>query len=364
MQCACVIHCLECCDHADHHSTPQSEPELRCRATAGWLSMSAAPHASAFWVAGAGAGELRSETLAAPGPRELLVRTLYSAISRGSEALVFRGEVPASEYARMRAPFQQGEFPAPVKYGYINVGEVEQGPESLMGRPVFCLYPHQTRYVVPADAVTPVPPGVPPERAVLAANMETAVNALWDLAPRIGDRVAVVGGGAVGCLCARLVARIPGCRVQLVDANPRRAAIAAELGVEFAVPDAATPDADAVIHCSGNGTGLATALRLAGFESRVLELSWYGSRAVSLPLGEAFHAQRLQLISSQVGSVAAAQRARWSHRRRLELALALLDDPVLDVLITDESPFDTLPEVLARLSIGPGETICHRIVYP
>ncbi len=326
--------------------------------------MNAAVPAEAFWVTAESEGKLLSETLPEPGPQDVLVRTLYSAVSRGTEALVFRGEVPPSEYARMRAPFQQGEFPAPVKYGYINVGEVERGPESLRGRSVFCLYPHQSRYVVPADAVIPIPPGVPPGRAVLAANMETAVNALWDLTPRIGDRVTVVGGGAVGCLCAWLATRIPACRVELVDTNPQRAAVAAQLGVEFAVPDAATPDADAVIHCSGSGPGLATALRVAGFEARVLELSWYGSRAVSLPLGEAFHAQRLQLISSQVGSVAAAQRARWSHRRRLGLALDLLGAPALDVLITDESPFHALPEVLARLSDAPGETVCHRIVYP
>lgn len=326
--------------------------------------MNAAVPAEAFWVTAESGGKLLSETLPEPGPQDVLVRTLYSAVSRGTEALVFRGEVPPSEYARMRAPFQQGEFPAPVKYGYINVGEVERGPESLRGRSVFCLYPHQSRYVVPADAVIPIPAGVPPGRAVLAANMETAVNALWDLTPRIGDRVTVVGGGAVGCLCAWLATRIPACRVELVDSNPRRAAVAAQLGVEFAVPDAATPEADAVIHCSGSGPGLATALRIAGFEARVLELSWYGNRAVSLPLGEAFHAQRLQLISSQVGSVAAAQRARWSHRRRLGLALDLLGDPSLDVLITDESPFHALPEVLAKLSDGPGETICHRIAYP
>ncbi len=326
--------------------------------------MNAALQATAFWVTAAGEGQLLSETLPEPGPQDVLVRTRYSAVSRGTEALVFRGEVPPSEYARMRAPFQQGGFPAPVKYGYINVGEVERGPETLQGKQVFCLYPHQSRYVVPADAVIPLPPGVPPGRAVLAANMETAVNALWDLTPRIGDRVAVVGGGAVGCLCAWLAARIPACRVELVDTNPQRAAIAAQLGVAFAAPDAATPDADAVIHCSGSGRGLDTALRIAGFEARVLELSWYGNRAVSLALGEAFHAQRLQLISSQVGSVAAAQRARWSHRRRQGLALALLGHPQLDVLITDESPFHALPEVLARLSDGPGDTICHRIAYP
>lgn len=323
-----------------------------------------APEATAFWITGSRQGKLRSETLSPPGPDQVMVRTRYSAISRGTEALVFRGEVPPSEYRRMRAPFQAGEFPAPVKYGYINVGEVERGPAEWLGRAVFCLYPHQTRYVVPVDAVVPLPPQVPPARAVLAANLETAVNGLWDLAPRIGDRIAVVGAGAVGCLVAWLAARVPGCCVELIDRNPQRAAVAAELGVAFALPAAAAVDADGVVHCSGSAAGLATALRVAGLESTVLEMSWYGTQSVALPLGEAFHAQRLCLRSSQVGMVAAAQRSRWSPRRRLALALDLLADPALDCLITGESPFDELPNVLARLADDPGDNICHRIRYP
>jgi threonine dehydrogenase-like Zn-dependent dehydrogenase len=307
---------------------------------------------------------LRDELLAEPSPEEVRVRTRYSGLSRGTETLVFRGEVPPSEYQRMRAPFQTGDFPAPVKYGYINVGQVERGPQALLGSWVFCLYPHQTRYVVPADAVVPLPPEVPPARAVLAANLETAVNGLWDLAPRIGDRIAVVGGGAVGCLIAWLVSRMPGCRVELIDINPRRATIAAKLGVGFALPEAAQPDADGVVHCSGSAAGLATALGIAGFEAKVLEMSWYGSQAVDVPLGEAFHARRLRLLSSQVGAIAPAQRPRWSHRRRLGLALELLTDPLLDCLITAQSPFEALPAMLARLSEDPGDTICHRIVYP
>lgn len=320
--------------------------------------------AVAFWITGSRRGELRPETVAEPGPGQVLVRTLYSAVSRGTETLVFRGEVPPSEHARMRAPFQAGDFPAPVKYGYINVGEVEQGPPELLGRPVFCLHPHQTRYVVPAESVVPLPPEVPPARAVLAANLETAVNGLWDLSPRVGDRIAVVGGGALGCLCAWLAGRIPGCRVELIDVDPQRADIAARLGVGFAQPGGASPDADAVVHCSGSPQGLATALGIAGFEATVLEMSWYGSRSVPVPLGEAFHARRLSLRSSQVGAVAPAQRPRWSHRRRLGLALELLADPAPDCLITAESPFEALPEVLAQLASGQGHGICHRISYP
>ncbi len=297
------------------------------------------------------------------GPGEVLVRALHSGVSRGTELLVYRGEVPASEFTRMRAPFQQGDFPAPVKYGYASVGVVLQGPAALQGRPVFCLHPHQTLYAVPADAVHLLPDGVPPARAVLAANLETAVNALWDAAPRIGDRIAVVGAGVIGLLVGWLAARLPGCVVEVIDVQPARAAVAAALGVAFATPETAQRDADLVLHASGQPEGLVTALELAAFEARVIELSWYGRRAVSLPLGEAFHARRLQLRSSQVGQIAAAQRSRWSYRRRMALALSLLADPALDALITDSAPFAELPAVLARLAAGARETLCHRIDY-
>ena len=322
--------------------------------------------ARACWVVAPGRAELRDEVLPPLAEGQVRVRSLHSGVSRGTEGLVFRGEVPPSEYERMRAPFQQGAFPGPVKYGYVSVGTVEHGPAALQGRTVFCLHPHQTRFQVPADAVLPLPDSVPPGRAVLAALLETAINALWDAAPRIGDRVAVVGGGTLGLLVAWLAARVPGCRVQVVDTVPARAEVAAALGAGFALPDAATPDADLVVHASGQAAGLATALGLAGVEATVLELSWYGSRAVAVPLGQAFHARRLRLQSSQVGSVAPAQRARWSHRRRLALALSLLDDPVLDRLITHSAPFDTLPQVLARLAAPASAegTLCQRIDYP
>jgi len=318
----------------------------------------------ACWLVAPGRAEIRSASLAALADDAVQVRTLHSAISRGTEMLVFAGQVPPGEYQRMRAPFQEGDFPAPVKYGYANVGVVEQGPAAWQGRHVFCLYPHQTRYIVPADAVQLLPDSLPPARAVLAANMETAVNALWDAAPRLGDRVAVVGAGVVGLLAAWLAARVPGCQVQLIDTNPARAGIARHLGVAFADPEHATPEADLVIHASGNPQGLATALRLAAFEATVLELSWYGSREVAVPLGEAFHSRRLQLRSSQVGHVAGAQRARWSHARRMQLALRLLCDPALDALVTGNAAFDDLPAVLARLADGAPEVLCQRIDYP
>ena len=319
--------------------------------------------ARAFWIAEPGRGEIRPEPLPAPAADEALVRTLYTGVSRGTEALVFKGCVPRSEHERMRAPFQAGEFPAPVKYGYCNVGVVEKGPAEIAGRRVFCLYPHQTRYVVPVSALHALPDDVPPGRAVLAANLETAVNVLWDAAPRIGDRVAVVGAGTVGCLVGWLAARIVGAEVELVDVDERKSEPARALEVPFRSAVAARRDADVVIHTSGTSAGLATALDLAADEATVCEASWYGADSPAVPLGGAFHSRRLTLKASQVGAVAAAQRPRWSHARRLALVMRLLARRELDALITGESPFDELPAVLARLAASPGYTLTHRIVY-
>ena len=317
----------------------------------------------AFWISAPGRGELRSRELARRGPGDVLVRALASGISRGTESLVFHGHVPESQYAAMRCPFQEGDFPAPVKYGYASVGLVEAGPGALVGRRVFCLHPHQDRYVVAAEAVLPVPDAVPDARAVLAANMETAVNGLWDAAPRLGDRIAVVGAGVVGALMAALAARLPGTRVELVDIDAGRAHLAAALGCRFARPEAASGDADLVVHASGSAEGLATALSLAGFEATVIEMSWYGDRPVAAPLGEAFHAKRLALRSSQVGAVAPARRARWSRRQRLALALELLADPVFDRLLTGSSSFADLPRTMARLADDPRGALCHVVRY-
>jgi threonine dehydrogenase-like Zn-dependent dehydrogenase len=320
--------------------------------------------ARAFWLRSPGEGEIRPAPLPEPGAGEVLVRTLYSGISRGTETLVFGGGVPASQYAAMRAPFQDGEFPGPVKYGYLNVGVVRVGPPALLGRTVFCLYPHQTAYVVPAAAVIPVPDGVPPARAVLAGTVETAVNALWDAAPLIGDRITVVGAGMVGCAVAALLARFPGARVQLVDTQPERSAVAGALGVEFALPAQAAGGRDIVVHASATPAGLRRSLELLAPDGQVIELSWYGDREVALPLGESFHSGRLTIRGSQVGAIAPALRARRTFADRLALALDLLRDPAFDALITGESRFEQLPEVLARLTAGSLPALCQLIAYP
>ena len=322
-------------------------------------------HARAFWTLAPGRGAIEDETLPVPGPDEVLIENLYSGISRGSETLVFNGHVPPSQYETMRAPFQAGDFPAPVKYGYASVGRIVRGPEARIGETVFCLHPHQDRFIVPAAATLPVPADVPAARAVLAANMETAINATWDAPPHTGDRIAVFGAGVVGCLIAYLAARTAGTRVTLIDPDPDRAGLAQSLGAAWCAPgELETADHDLVFEASGAPEALREALAVAGHEATIAVVSWFGDRDVPLPLGEAFHSRRLTLRSTQVGGVAPERAARWPHARRLALALELLADPLLDKLISGQSGFDDLPATLTRLANEPSGVLCHRVRYP
>ena len=320
--------------------------------------------AKALWYIGPGRAEIREEQLGDLAPDHVRVRALHGALSRGTEALVAAGRVPASEFERMRAPFMAGAFPFPVKYGYATVGRVGAGPHDLVGRLVFTLHPHQTLFDIPAGAAVPLPDGVPPTRAILAANMETAVNAVWDAAPQPAARVAIVGAGVVGGLVAFALRRLLlGGNVTLVDINPSRAKLAQAFGASFAAPDTAPSDCDIVVHASGTAPGLSTALSLAGDEATVLELSWYGAGMVPVPLGEAFHSRRLRLISSQVGKVAPSQREKFTPRSRLEFALKLTTAPELDVLLEPAVAFADLPEKLPNILAPLSAVLCQRIDY-
>ncbi|HJQ43603.1 MAG TPA: zinc-binding alcohol dehydrogenase [Jatrophihabitantaceae bacterium] len=319
--------------------------------------------ASAFWVSAPGVGEIRRVRIPAPGDADVLVQTSFTGVSRGTESLVFRGAVPVSQYEAMRAPFQDGDFPGPVKYGYLNVGVVRGGPAALRGRTVFCLYPHQTAYVVPASAVHVLPDDLPPQRAVLAGAVETAINALWDAPPLIGDRVAVVGAGMIGCCTAALLARFPGVDVTLVDVDATRAGTADALGADFATPDDVAAPFDLVVHASASAAGLQRSLDLLRAEGTVVELSWYGDATVALSLGAAFHSRRLTIRGSQVGTIAPARRSSRTSADRLALALDQLRDPAFDVLLTGSSPFGELPSVMAKLSDGSLPALCHTISY-
>jgi threonine dehydrogenase-like Zn-dependent dehydrogenase len=317
--------------------------------------------ARAFWIEEPGRGALRTEHVADPLAGDVLVRTLYTGISRGTESLVFRGEVPAGERDRMRAPFQDGTLPGPVKYGYLNVGIVERGPVGLEGRIVFTLFPHQSRFVVPASAVTVLPDGVPARRAVLAGAVETAVNVLWDAAPLVGDRISVIGAGMIGASVALLLSGIPGVDLVVVDQDRAKAELCASLGIRFALSDAAPTDRDLVIETSGSEEGLRLALESAAFEGEIVVASWFGDRSVSLPLGGAFHSQRLTIRASQVGAVSGRRRGSRTTADRLSLALGMLTDPRFDVLLTGSSPWHELPAVMAEIASGSTPGLCHTI---
>jgi alanine dehydrogenase/PNT-like protein len=325
--------------------------------------MASSDQAQALWYVAPGKAEIRAETLAKPGPGEVRLAAVASALSRGTERLIFSGRVPESEFERMRAPFMGGAFPFPVKYGYAMVARIEQGRSALKGRLCFSLYPHQTAFNLPEQNIVLLPQRLPPDRAVLGANMETALNAVWDAAPGPADRIAVVGAGVLGLLVARLVAGMRA-DVTVVDTNPARAEVAAKLGAAFATPDKAPEGCDLVVHTSASAAGLATALRLAGDEATVLELSWYGSDEVKVPLGDVFHSRRLKLISSQVGKVAPSRRPRWGYHRRLTAALDLLKDPALDALLAPAVAFAQLPKRLPDILTPASDVLCQVVHYP
>ncbi|MCB1521326.1 MAG: zinc-binding alcohol dehydrogenase [Hyphomicrobiaceae bacterium] len=310
----------------------------------------------ALWYTRPGHVELRVAPLGFVRPGEARVRTLFSGISRGTERLVLNGTIPQSEWDRMRAPLQEGAFPFPVKYGYCAAGIVEDGPGELMGQTVFCLHPHQDMFIAPATMLVPVPDGVTARRATLAANMETALNAHWDAASGPGDRIVVVGAGIVGLLVAYIAARLPGSDVTVIDVSEARRTLVESLGARFALPADCPQDADVVFHASATATGLQTALDAAGIEAAVVELSWYGEKPAPVMLGGAFHARRLRLVSSQVGQVSPSRRPRWTYRRRIEAALAMLADPALDALTVEEIAFEDaparVPEMLATSASG------------
>ena len=320
--------------------------------------------ARALWYVEKGVVELRSAPLPPPRPGEARVRSLFSGISRGTERLVLHGAIGPSEWERMRAPMQEGAFPFPVKYGYCASGIVEDGPAHLVGRNVFVLHPHQDYFNAPLEALTPIPEDIPARRATLAANMETALNALWDSAAGPGDRIVVVGAGVVGLLLAQLAARLPGTIVTAVDVEEARRPLIEALGVGFAKPEHAPSDADVVFHASATSAGLNCAIGCAGAEASIVELSWYGDQAVKLELGGSFHSRRLRILASQVGQVAPSRRPRWSFRRRLEAALGLLAAPALDALVADELPFEAAPGALPQALAPKVAGLAPVIRYP
>ncbi len=319
--------------------------------------------ARAVWYVGKGVVELRHARLGPLQPGMARIRTLYSGISRGTERLVFNGAIAQSEWTRMRGPNQEGEFPFPVKYGYCATGVVEEGPAPLLGKTVFCLHPHQDVFDAPIDMLAVIPPEIPARRATLTANMETALNALWDSGAGPGDRIVVVGAGIVGLLVASLAARLPGAHVTSVDVSENRRPVAEALGAAFASPNDAPHDADVVFHASASSGGLNTAIKCAGLEGTIVELSWYGDKPVTVDLGDMFHSGRLRLISSQVGQISPSRRPRWDYPRRRVAAVSLLGEVALDQLVSEEIAFEKAPDELPRV-LTSTEGLAPVIRYP
>jgi threonine dehydrogenase-like Zn-dependent dehydrogenase len=322
--------------------------------------------ARALWTIAPGQAELRPETLPARAPDQVLARMIASGISRGTERLVLAGKVPENQWGAMRCPLQVGDFPFPVKYGYSAVAHVAEGPAALQGKRVFCLHPHQDFFLAPAAMCVPVPDAVPDSRAVLGANMETALNILWDAQPLPGERALVIGAGVVGLLVAYLLARIPAMAVTIIDPDASRRGVAEALGITFAAPEAAPAEQELIIHASANPAGLRQALQCAAFEARIIEASWFGAQEVALPLGEAFHSRRLRLISSQVGAVAPAMRGRRSFGERMAQALGLLADPALESLVGPATSFQDLPQAMPGLlnpATGTPAPLCPLVTY-
>lgn len=313
-------------------------------------------NAKALWCVGTNQAELRSASLG----EGVLVESVFSGISRGTEKLVFEGRVPRSEFERMRTVGQEGEFSFPVKYGYCSVVKVIEGEHA--GEYAFVLHPHQDYFRVNSERLYLLPDGLDPKRAVLAANMETALNIVWDSGVGAGDRIAVVGAGVVGLLVGYLISKLPGTEITMIDTNSSKAPIAKKLGLLLASKDNAPTDCDVVIDCSGEPAGLTSAIEMAGYEARVILASWHGDKTTSLNLGGPFHSKRLSLISSQVAGIAANKKPRWDHNRRMSKALELLADSALDALISGETSFDNIAAEYQAILNNP-ETLCHRISY-
>lgn len=318
--------------------------------------------ARSFWLTEKGRGVLRRETLPAPAPGWCVVQTLFSAVSPGTERLVALGKVPAALREEMACPYMGGGFPFPVKYGYSLVGEVIDGPPKLRGRRVHILHPHQDVCVVRVEDARPLPDSLPPARATLASNMETAVTAAWDSGVVLGERVLVVGFGIVGALVAHVLGRGPAVEVEVVDRRPDRRRLAEAMG--FRASGAPGPDAyDLAFDTSGSPSGLQAAIDAVGVEGRVVAVSWYGTEPARLALGGTFHSRRKRILSSQVSRIPGALQPRFDRARRTALVFRLLESPELDRLMGPRVPFAELPKAYETLVGRTPEGLSPLIVY-
>jgi 2-desacetyl-2-hydroxyethyl bacteriochlorophyllide A dehydrogenase len=323
--------------------------------------------AAAVWFPRARVVELRTETLPEPGPDEVRVRAVLSAISQGTEMLVYRGEVDAG--LALDLPTLAGGYGFPLKYGYASVGRAVAVGRDVRavseGDLVFALHPHQDEYVLSESLVRHLPDRTTPEQGVFVANLETAINVVLDAKPRLGEVVAVFGQGVVGLLITQLLRR-SGARVVAVEPSALRRSFAERCGAELAItPQDGTVlrrltrgrGADLAIDASGSPSALQEAIDSVALEGTVVVCSWYGEKPVPLDLGGLFHRRRVRLVSSQVGRIDPSLAPRWDRERRLELATSLLGELVLADLITHRIPFARAADAYALLDGGDAETV-------
>jgi 2-desacetyl-2-hydroxyethyl bacteriochlorophyllide A dehydrogenase len=323
--------------------------------------------AVSVWLPRAREVELRRESVANVQPSDVRIAAIASAISHGTEMLVFRGLVP--EGLELDLPTLRGSFTFPIKYGYASVGRVVEAGADVgclaVGDAVFVHHPHQSTYVVPATMPIRLPDGLDPLLGVFLANVETAVNVVVDAAPRLGERVAVFGQGVVGLLITQLLRRTGVSQIVVVEPVAQRRDLALALGADVALESGGSiSDVDLAIEVSGNAAALDAALNSVAFGGTVVVASWYGTKTVPLMLGGAFHRRRLRIVSSQVSTIDAALQPRWTHQRRLALASQLLSELELTSLITHRFPIDRAAEAFALVDQHGDQTIQVVLTYP
>jgi 2-desacetyl-2-hydroxyethyl bacteriochlorophyllide A dehydrogenase len=318
-----------------------------------------------LWFVSPGSVEVREEPLAAPGPGEVLVQSVVSAISPGTEMLVYRGQVPADMALDASIPGLTDTFSYPVKYGYATVGRVTGlgagvSPE-WHERLVFALHPHESHFVTSPDELVPVPSGLGNEHAALFPHAEAAVTFLMDGRPAVGEDVAVFGQGVVGLMTTAFLARLPLTRLVTIDLHPLRRERSLELGAHTWL-DAATLDAmggafDLAYELSGSPAALDQAIAVTGFNGRVVIGSWYGDKRVELGLGRAFHRSRITLVSSQVSTIDPQWQGRWDKARRAAVAWRMLAGVDPGLLVTHRFPFSEAAAAYELVDRHPEETV-------
>jgi len=312
--------------------------------------------------------ELRSESVPPPGPGEVRIKTIASAISHGTEMLVYRGEVPAD--LALDLPTLAGSYSFPIKYGYASVGRVlDSGAESFSpGDLVFVHHPHQDTFVVPAELPVPLPEGLDPAAGLFFANVETALNVVHDAPLRLGETALVFGQGVVGLLITQLLELAGAGRVLVVDPVKKRRDQALEVGADEAFePGGDLPDlilestegrgADLAVEVSSSGAALQAAIDAVAAEGTVVVASWYGTKPVALSLGGHFHRGRVRLRSSQVGGMNPELCSRWDRARRAEAVLRLLPRLRPERLVSHRIPFEDAPQAYRLVDERPDEAV-------